>query len=66
LLKWLHELFLSVNLIRESSLQVIYFILVSCLYLRIKANKIRLTRKYRLHFMLLTSLMRYQKQAGRF
>jgi len=28
LLKWLPDLILSVNLIRESSLQVIYFLLV--------------------------------------
>ena len=42
LLKWLHDLFLSVNLIRESSLKVIYFILVSTCYwsyLCINSNK---------------------------
>ena len=41
--KLLHEMFLTVNLIRESFLQVIYFILVStccCSYLCINTNKL--------------------------
>jgi len=63
LLKWLPDLILSVNLIRESSLQVIYFLLVRPVFdpigVSIQINQ--WTRKQELCLVHVACLMKNQK-----